>query len=197
MISFEIKRRRAVVEQSPPVEGTLFQQIAARRVQQQQQNPQIAPPVNLRGTPILDDHTILERTGIHPIGMGKIEYAKWLTAMVYPKFPRGSLVTLASQPFVVGKVPEIWFEVVDYQELHYCAQYDKETRQPKCLAIKHPGFKNAMAVYYPPAALRVLQSEEVQAIDRLRDTQSDGRNIPDARLDGTENSVDRSTGETS
>jgi hypothetical protein len=107
------------------------------------------------------------------LGMGKVEYIKWLTSFVYTKFPKGSLVTLRSEPFIPTRPPRIWFVVHDINELHYSVMVDRETREPKCLMLK-PGNPHMMigqgdiSIYYPPAKLRVLQPEEVQIIDRLR-----------------------------
>lgn len=180
MISYEILRKKRPIPFPPPPtpqsEGGLFERIGKRM----QQNP--------------------ETPRVHPMGMGKIQYAKWLSDFVYPRFPLRSLVTLANQPFVPGVPPRVWFKVIDIQELHYSAQYDRESGQPKCVgvsldSIAHP--TTTIPVYYPPTMLRALQPEEVEAIDRLRNKESSGRDAQTSGLDGTEESADRSTGETS
>lgn len=204
MISFEITRRKAqptVVKlpAAPDEEGTLFQRIAARRVRLQQ-NPQLSSPINLDRQPIVDAERLPEAyPRMHPVGMGKVAYTKWLDEHVVSKFPKGALVTLCSMPFVPDHPPSVWFKVSFHQEVHYMADYDKNVGQPKCVGLELQTKPNGSSfpIYYAPALLRALQPEEYQAIDRLRDQKSERRDDPSAGLDGTEQSVDRSTGESS
>lgn len=191
MISYHITRRNPSSDKKKNT-GQLF-----RDFEDQRREPTIGAPINLHNVALLENHR--DKPGIHPIGMGKIPYVLWLNEHVYPKFPKGTKVTLATLPFVLGTPPPIYFEVIDIQELHYSAQYDRETRQPKCIAIRQLGGRltSSIPIYYPPAALRVLQPEEVEAVDRLRNQESERRDSQNSGLDGTESSADRSTGESS
>lgn len=141
--------------------------------------------------------TPAEHPGIHPIGLGKLEYARWLGVYVYPKFHRGTLVTLSNMPFVPNAIPKVWWKVTEIQELHYVVQIDKEVRQPKAVGIQLETSHQSYPIYYPPSLLRVLQPEEIKAIDSLRNKARNGRDAEATGFDGTESSVDRSTGESS
>lgn len=107
-------------------------------------------------------------SGITAIGMGKIPYVKWLNEMVYPRFPVGTLVTTRSIPFVPSAIPRVWWTVLEIQEIHYAVEIDRATRDPKAVGLSTGGaFKGP--VWYPPALLRPLFKEEIEAIDSLRD----------------------------
>lgn len=215
MIVFDIVRRKprpTVVEHLPVVRKTIFQQIAECKqppLPPAKTNREVlervmaeVPDYDPAKQSLLPNGVVIttppEVPGCHPIGMGKIEYARWLSVYVYPKFHKGSLVTLASLPFVPGEPPKVVFRVTSIQELHYSAQFDKQTRQPKCVGISNAMLQtDTFPIYYPPSLLRALQPEEVQAIDRLRNQTSDGRESEATGLDGSESSADRSTGESS
>lgn len=178
MISYNIVRKKPVVEEATPPTNGIFHQIG-----------QMHQDVDYSKKGEVTSQTM------HPVGMGKIEYARWLGVHVYPKFPKGTKVTLSTFPFVIGAAPKMWFDVIEIQELHYCVQYDRHARQPKCVGICNTEFGSSFPVYYPPALLRVCQPEEVAAIDRLRNSPRSERKPEDAGLDGSESTVDRSTGE--
>lgn len=168
MIVFEIKRVKEVVNALTPLhpkaEGlfTRTKRAAGTDVRPLQQ---LNPP--------------LERPNMPGVGMGKLGYVRWLNAYVYPHFPKGSKVTLKSQAYVPGKPPAVWFEVGEIQELHYAVQYDRESGQPKAVGIRHimSEVQTDFPIYYPPALLRRLNSEEEKLIDSLRNQESGGRDV--------------------
>jgi hypothetical protein len=121
------------------------------------------------------------RTEQSALSMSKLEYTKWLDSMVITKFPKGSLVTLRGEAFVPGNPPRIWYEVMCHQEIHYMAMIDQETREPKCVGIR--AHTMSIPCWYPPAKLRALQPEEVEAIDRLR-TQEASTSLVQAEAGG-------------
>jgi hypothetical protein len=130
--------------------------------------------------------------GENPIAMGKVQYAKWLTAHVYGKFPVKSLVTFKTIPIVLNEAPRVWFLVDSIQEMHYWATVDKETREPKAVAISLAGGKSV--TFYPPSVLRPLVQSEVEAVDKLRNQTSSER-VGASNGDTSIVSIDRSTGE--
>lgn len=104
------------------------------------------------------------------ISWGKIRYNKWLSGLVMDRFPKGTLVALRTEPFIIGMAPRQYWEVIDHQEVYYMANMDREVREPKCVGLWNPivDTKNRIPTYYPPAKLRVLQPEEVKEVDKLR-----------------------------
>lgn len=129
-----------------------------------------------------------------PIAMGKIQYAQWLNAIVYPTFKKHALVTFKTIPIVLNSVPRVFFVTLDIQEMHYWVQMDKETLEPKAVGIALPG--HTIPCYYPPSVLRPLVQSEVEAIDKLRNQKSEGRDHQATGDDGIAIvSIDRSTGE--
>jgi hypothetical protein len=105
-------------------------------------------------------------TGDTALSMGKLGYARWLAAFVENQFPKGTMVTFRNESFVIGTVPRIWFKVVEIQQIHYMANMDKEVREPKAIGIAVQGVD--IPTWTAPAKLRVLQPEEIKAIDLLR-----------------------------
>lgn len=192
MITYEITRKK------PPSPG-LFERIGIRRAQQQQHSPpNLSAPINLHNRPVTDpydpakhsklqDGTVVEVATPVPAwqAMGKHQYADWLNKVVYPAFPKKTLVTLRSEPYIPGNAPRVYFVVAEIQEIHYMANMDRQVNQPKCLGIKSDKFDIPM--WYPPALLRALQPEEVEAVDRIRNQKKPSENSESAGtlIDGT------------
>lgn len=104
------------------------------------------------------------------LAMSKIGYTKWLDEMVIPRFGKGTFVTLRSNPFVPGRVPDHCYLVIELQEIHYMALLDRETRDPCCvglLAMNSIVGGDRIPMWYPPAKLRPLQPEEMEIINDL------------------------------
>lgn len=108
------------------------------------------------------------------IGMGKHGYAKYLNMFVYPRFFKGQWVTFASEPFVPTKLPRVYFQIGEIQEIHYMATMDKRTRSPKCLGLLLDSRSN-IPTWYPVASVRNLQPEELKAVDDLLRNQASSR----------------------
>jgi hypothetical protein len=175
MITFEIKRYGAVPATPPEIHPEAKGLFTNRKAAV----PALPGPA-IKAPP--------EKPGLPPIGMGKVQYARWLGEYVYHKFAKGVLVTLAEYPFVLGELPKQWFRVKEIQELHYVAQYDHEHRQPKCVGVANATLDRAIDyhTYYAPAALRPLTQEEVLVLhDRLRNKKGDGRDDESKGVDPT------------
>ena len=176
MISYEITRRKPTLLQRAasavgfnvnPITGIDEQRIANQVRMAEGVKPEAYPPryTKTDETPLwTPQQTVAHETSA--MAMGKHGYAQWLNNFVYNTFPKGSLVTLKSEPFVPTSAPRIWFEVIEIQEIHYMATLDRETRDPKAIGLKTG--KHNIPTWYPPAKLRVLQPEEVKCIDLLR-----------------------------
>jgi hypothetical protein len=121
------------------------------------------------------------------LGMGKEGYARWLNQFVYSKFPKGTLVTLHSEAFVLNQPPRIWFEVIEIQQIHYMAEIDKKSRSPKAVGLKTG--KHDIPMWYAPGHLRVLQPEEVAAVDRLRNQQAENDGFATITIDTSANAA--------
>lgn len=176
MIVYEVKRNKGIsIVEVPPTspQGTgVFQRWRAPRAPQaaslQIANNEVALARALAPSEVPE---------LPAMGMGKTQYALWLNAHVYPYFQKGTKVTLRRQPMVVGKPPEVWFEVADIQEIHYHVMQDRETRQPRAVGCKVAGDTSITLVYYPPKVLRPLLKQEIEALDSLRNQASSGRII--------------------
>lgn len=121
--------------------------------------------------PWLPAGAIHRQDGVPPVsavGMGKLGYATWLNEFVYPKFKKGTLVTLRQTPFIPSRYPVWWSEVTEIQEVHYMADIDRHTRDPKAVGLRHTDSNFNGPVWYPPAALRPLNPEEINLIDYVR-----------------------------
>jgi hypothetical protein len=104
-----------------------------------------------------------------PLGMGKMEYAHWLNAHVYPNFPVGTLVTLRSIPVMLNHAPSTVFVVKDIVEVHYMAHLDVQTRQPRSVGVcRLDELEQRGSVFYSPKQLRILYPEEKRILDSLR-----------------------------
>lgn len=180
MISFEIRRKRNQYTTTPPYNHDthavnireIVRQNLERQAELNQQRmadgekplpwmPAGTPkPVEI-GTPPLLPHSFDTS-----IGMGKHGYAKWLNEEVYPNFKQGTLCTLRETAYTVNTAPQLWFEVLEIQEIHYMANMDRETRQPKAIGLRTG--KYSVPVWYPPAKLRPLWPTEIAALDKLR-----------------------------
>ena len=170
MIVYEIKRNRPSVSS----------------IKQENTWLPIGAPINLRNIPM----------GRTAIGMGKYQYAQWLNEYVYTKFRKGTLATIARVPIKENEAPAVWFVVNEIQEVHYLVDIDQATKEPKAVGVRNPMYGNSISVFYPPSLLRVLEEQEVAAIDKLRNQTREGRNL-EATVsdDGTAVVIDRSTGE--
>lgn len=164
MIFYEIKRDR---DEKPPQRSTggIFETWRSTSAVSKELSEELARTNSLQ-----------PENPIHPIAMGKLKYAQWLNAYVYPQYKKGVHVSLKSMPYVPNTAPKVWFTVSEIQELHYHVNWDQRVRQPKAVGLINPHVTHSHAtVFYPPCVLRPLFPEEVNAIDSLRNQTGDGR----------------------
>lgn len=185
MISYEIQRHKPTLFQRAasavgfnvnPITGVILDQQhidnQVRMAEGVKPEPRYTKP---DGAPLwTPKQAVMHETSA--MALGKHGYAKWLNDFVYNTFPKGTLVTMKSEPFVPTSAPRIWFEVIEIQQIHYMAMIDRETRDPKAIGVK-TGDHN-IPMWYPPAKLRVLQPEEVQCIDILRNQKASSEVSP-------------------
>ena len=101
--------------------------------------------------------------------MDKVPYTQWLEGEVRPRFPRGSLCTIAAISPDSTKIPVPVFVVDELQEVCWMAAIDNEQGQPRCVGVKNKNIHTAQ-IWYPPALLRPLTVEEV-ALVHIRDNE--------------------------
>jgi hypothetical protein len=91
--------------------------------------------------------------------MSKIGYAMWIEEEVRKRFPVMSFCTLRNAPFIPTKLPNIVFQIMDIQEVHWMAPINPNWNEPAALLVRNT--QNNVVGNMCPNALRPLQNEEV------------------------------------